>query len=389
MSKTNREPDVWAITCLFNPFRSKARYTNYILFQKQLRASGCKLLTIELSLPSQNHELYPSDSDYLIQIKQNQCLWQKEALLNIGLKKIPPDVEIVCWIDADIIFLDATWLQELKIKMKNYNAIHLFNDMFYLSKEFSFALLNDGLNYTLPLNDIKKKLYLKSKPIQGSVSIYQNTKKGKFINGKWGFGWAIKRDILERGGGFYPHCIVGGGDTIFFNAVFWNKLHEKFRDRYSEHQIEDIEDYIDHLHDQIHGDEENTRNRMDDRGNNKISYLNATMCHLWHGGFKQRQYFDRYQILKVGNFNPYIDIINDNTGCLTWNTDFFRIGLEQMEQQRKSEMIEEVQEYLSHRSTDPDLIEYDNRLTDIYQKCRHFSKKIYKKIKQKMENSSV
>ena len=129
MSKTNHEPDVWAITCLFNPFRSKARYTNYILFQKQLRASGCKLLTIELSLPSQNHELYPSDSDYLIQIKQNQCLWQKEALLNIGLKKIPADVEIVCWIDADIIFLDATWLQELKIKMKNYNAIHLFNDI--------------------------------------------------------------------------------------------------------------------------------------------------------------------------------------------------------------------------------------------------------------------
>ena len=103
------------------------------------------------------------------------------------------------------------------------------------------------------------------------------------------------------------------------------------------------------------------------------------MCHLWYGSFKQRQYFDRYQILKVGNFNPYIDLINDKFGCLTWNKDFFRIGLEKMEEQRKYDMIEQVQDYLSHRSKDPDLIIYDNRLNDIYQRLRQISKQNFKK----------
>ena len=108
-----------------------------ILFSETIGSySGCKLLTIELSLPSQEYELYQTDCDYLIQMKHQQCLWQKEALLNIGLKKIPADVEIVCWIDADIILLDTKWLKELRIKMKTHNAVHLFHEMFYLLKKF-------------------------------------------------------------------------------------------------------------------------------------------------------------------------------------------------------------------------------------------------------------
>ncbi len=351
---------VWGITCLFNPFQSKARYLNYILFSSRVRAQGLKLITVEQCLEDQQFQLYSDDSDILIQIKNNNKLWQKEALLNLGLKKVPASAEIVCWIDADVILLDNDWVTQVAEMMNGpADVVHLFRSMVYLPRNTSCSLVSDfdKRGHFSHKNISVKSLNLK--PIIGSVAIFRETTKGKFINGKWGFGWAIRKSILDNIGGFYDRCVVGGGDTIFFNGVFWGKLHEKFNNRYSTSQEADINEYIHILYDQVEG---------------RVGYLPGMMCHLWHGSFKSRNYFDRYQILKNGNFHPQFDLVR-NDGCLQWNTRFFEITLDEEKRLQKKVMIEAVGTYLMNRSCDPDSIEYDNIMRFLEIRLRELRRK--------------
>ena len=351
----NSNNKVWGVTCLFNPFRSSARYLNYMYFQNRIRRQGLKLVTVEMALKEQEYELVNRDSDILIQIKNDNKLWQKESLLNLGFQKIPDSAEVVCWIDADIILFDKHWVNNLLDKIRKYPVVHLFRSMVYLPQPVSKQIVGDfkiddapkfKIRYGNSITEVDK---LSLKPILGSVAIFYETQKGKFINGKWGFGWAIRKNILDQVGGLYDRCIVGGGDTIFFNSVFWNTLHEKFKSRYTPAHQTDIQDYIQQLHSFING---------------RVGYLSGKMGHLWHGSFKSRNYFDRYQLLQRGHFHPRFDLSRDR-GCLRWNHRYFRTMLSDDEKSHKDNMIKNVEDYLANRSLDNDSILYDQTVLRI------------------------
>ena len=89
-----------AVTSYFNPMKSRRRLANYRTFRSRL---DVPLVTVELAFDGQ-FELTSGDADHLIQLSGGDIMWQKERLLNIGIKSIPSAVKNFAWIDCDILF---------------------------------------------------------------------------------------------------------------------------------------------------------------------------------------------------------------------------------------------------------------------------------------------
>ena len=52
------------------------------------------------------------DADLLVQLRGGDVLWQKERLLNLGLKTLPDGCDKVAWIDGDVLFARPDWAAE-------------------------------------------------------------------------------------------------------------------------------------------------------------------------------------------------------------------------------------------------------------------------------------
>lgn len=44
---------------------------------------------------------------------ERHVLWQKERLLNLAIDSLPADVDAVAWLDADLIWFNHGWVEEL------------------------------------------------------------------------------------------------------------------------------------------------------------------------------------------------------------------------------------------------------------------------------------
>jgi hypothetical protein len=122
---------MWAITSYFNPVRYRRRLSNYRIFRANL---GVPLVAVELSFDG-HFELTGDDADILIQLSGGAVLWQKERLLNLAIKAVPPDVKRIAWFDCDVILKRADWVDEAKRQLNKCNAIQLFSDVVHLNSE--------------------------------------------------------------------------------------------------------------------------------------------------------------------------------------------------------------------------------------------------------------
>ena len=122
---------MWAMTSYYNPARYKRRSANYRAFRKAL---GIPLVTVELSFDG-HFELTDKDADILIRISGGAVLWQKERLLNLAIKSVPPNVNSIAWIDCDIIFERSDWVDEAELQLSKVNIVQLFSDLVDLNSE--------------------------------------------------------------------------------------------------------------------------------------------------------------------------------------------------------------------------------------------------------------
>src|SRR5712691_2606320 len=126
-----RRDDVWALTAYYNPAGYASRRINYRKFRAHL---DMPLLTVELST-SGHFELAPTDAEIIIQVPAKSVLWQKERLLNIGLARLPSNVNSVAWLDCDIIFGNPNWLAQVSEILVDVPITQCFSEMIDLEKD--------------------------------------------------------------------------------------------------------------------------------------------------------------------------------------------------------------------------------------------------------------
>ncbi len=273
------------IACHFNPAGFQTPVRNWQLWRRQF-PDNLPLVTIELSYSGD----FQTDASIRLQGAAQHVLWQKEALLNIALQRLPPEVNQVAWIDADVICEDVTWLQQTAAALEQYPLVQMFRQI---------TLTNPQLQpfQTWP-----------GAAAAGSVD-YGTCKPG--------YAWACHRDILDRCG-FYPWFIIGAGDVGLINAARgeWRtawlmRYHAALR----QHWLLWGRDFYREIQGQV-------------------GYVDVPLIHLHHGSATHRRYATRELLLIEHKFAPERDVIL-REGLLEWSptapralidgvADFFR-----------------------------------------------------------------
>lgn len=350
---------LWGITCYFNPQNYENRLNNYRIFRQTTKAQGLKLCCVQLVFGKGEPDLSDNDADLMITIrgkKKKHAMWQKERLLNIALSKLPEDCTKVCWLDCDLIFQDCNWVQRLSNKLDEYDFVQPFSILYYLPKNWqtniakifdlsyngglishtSFGLIYDCIfgkytkeNYKNIFDD-HPTILLTSLGYMIKCYFDGNKNKEEVLNFRfastWGHGWGIRKEVLDKIGGFYDKCIVGGGDSINRNIfspnlddiedVSLKHFLQNNVDNYSEKHQQDVLEWINKSREIL--------------GECKVGAIDGMVLHMYHGKWSRRNYSQRHFILQENNFNPSQDIVLDENGLYCWNKESENTNLKQI-----------------------------------------------------------
>lgn len=280
---------LWGITTFYNPYGYKTKKKNFDIFRSKSKAQGLNLITVELGF--NGFELSKDDSDILVQIEGNKenLLWQKERLLNIALKYLPDDCDNVAWIDADILFQNDNWINEAEELLKSFPVIQLFS--------MAYRLPKDVINVSDV--DIKKSEIGRCNGRKLPSFALCSTKK---MMVSYGFAWASTRKFLDTCG-FFDYAVVGGGDYFMANGFFSRQLDNYWESSSPIGLMIKWHEWAKKAYEFTQG---------------KLSCLDGTITHLWHGDIDLRNYQTRNRILGFIGYLPERDLKLNKNDIWEW-----------------------------------------------------------------------
>ncbi|MBU1136119.1 MAG: class I SAM-dependent methyltransferase, partial [Nanoarchaeota archaeon] len=231
----------------------------------------------------------------LIQIKgsEKNIMWQKERLLNIGLKHLPKDCDKIAWLDCDIIFENDDWIKETSKLLEKYIVVQPFDWVVRLSKKVnSIKLEKSNMGY-----NSGEKFY----GISYGVSHFGKKILSKHMeHGLSGYAWTARKEIFDSLE-FYDNLILGGGDLLMAQAFYGdptNFIEQFFSEKFKLAKNQ----WMNRIFKEVKG---------------SVSHLSGTITHLWHGEKKNRFYGERKEI----DFDPEKDIELDENNCWKWKNN--------------------------------------------------------------------
>jgi len=284
---------LWAISAYYNPLGWRSRRRNYDVFRKRL---AVPLLTVELTY-GERSELADDDADIVVRLRGESILWQKERLLNVGLKHLPKEVQHVAWLDCDIVFAGNDWPERASRLLETTPIVQLFDHVHDLAPGM---LPSDAL----PLPDVPSGYSIAHLINSGSLrpDDLRPLAKTNLRRTLCGLAWAAQRPLLEKHG-FYDVCILGGGDRVMAYAAYGRLDDAIFRARLDPKRAAHYLGWARPYYDSI-------------RGN--VGCLDGYLYHLWHGDIKNRKYFERHLELSTFSLDPATDLMLDDQGCWRW-----------------------------------------------------------------------
>lgn len=276
------------VTCIFNPRRFRSRIQLYHQFVAYVRAAGCRLVTVEITLGDRPHEISGDDVIHL----RTQCeLWHKERALNIGIAhalSTEPATKYVAWIDADVTFSRPDWVAETVHALQHYHVVQMFGQAAYLNPDCEVL-------WTCPsaFKIFIDKGYHQCPPVQPHY----------IAKGHPGLAWACRAETWRNLEGLMDTAISGSGDTLMAWAL---------RGRWDGYLPPDplTDGYTAHLR--------KWARRCDIHVRENVGYVAGTCLHFWHGKSEQRGYDKRWQIISFHKFDPGRDLIEDDNGLWAW-----------------------------------------------------------------------
>lgn len=308
---TTADSPLWAITCSFNPVRTRQRIENYHRFRSALTVP---LATIEATFNG-HAELTGRDADLYVRVNDAAVLWQKERLLNLLVQRLPPQCKYVAWLDGDVLFEDPDWPRQAVNALDHYPLVQLFSSLHY--QEHDAARPHDGMR----VESVAAAVRRGQAPTE-ALACVTSRKDGAPSPG---MAWAASRELLQQHG-FFDGCVIGGGDTAMACAAYGvaevaMRLHH-MNDRQRQH----YGDWAARLHPVVRG---------------RVGALDGEIRHLWHGSLEGRRAGQRHVDLAAHDFDPTVDIAPGRDGAWRWASQ--KPGLHAL-----------LQDYFSGRAMDAD-----------------------------------
>lgn len=273
------------VTIVSNPIRFASRYKLFKLFEEDIQRKGGQLWTVEMQTGARLHKITESTNPRHLQIWTTSIsgeLWHKENLLNIAVQHLTakcPDWRYVAWIDADVKFEPGA-IEETAHALQHFDVVQMWSHAIDLGP--NDELVNSQMSYMYCYwNNLEPR-----------------SKDGYTRGGHPGYAWAIRRDALNKLGGFIDFAALGSADR---------------------HQAAALLGRVDSS---VHGDMHPTYRRWlnvwQDRAvkelKHNVGYVPGTIRHLWHGKKADRGYSSRWKILVEHQFNPETDLKKDVSG---------------------------------------------------------------------------
>lgn len=277
------------ITSYFNPENFQTKKNNYQIFKSNLIQKKIPIYTFETAKSEDEFQLEKSELNF--RFISSSVLWQKERLFNIGLKKIPKDVENIIWLDSDILFENENWFLESEKLLDEFKVIQPYSDVYRMEKGITEKQKSDEHWFSFA-KQFNKNPFLCT--------------KGDFIkHGHTGFAWGIKKNILDRFG-FFDSCVAGSGDHVMAHAFVgdWNSpcitrvLGEK-----NKHRDEFLK----------------WGRKFYSNVKSSIGFVNGNLFHLWHGETVNRKYVKRNWELAEMGFDPKKHLTIESSGLYKWS----------------------------------------------------------------------
>ena len=165
---------------------------------------------IECAFGTQDFVFTNERSAFDIRVRSKDYMWVKENLINICVRKFPPDWKYVCWIDPGVEFLNENWVEDCIKELKKTKVIQLFHECLIMGEDKHPSHKALGFVYQ----------YVKS-----AYSPRWLMKKLEEISAgpMKGIAWATTREIYEQIGGLYELAIMGGGEQIMVDSFVVNE----------------------------------------------------------------------------------------------------------------------------------------------------------------------
>ena len=271
-----------AVTAWFNPNESQERFAARLQFTEAW---------------TQQHEIYLHLIGQTVFSGPRTTfafsIWQKERLLNLAIRQLPPDVDKVIWIDADLEVISPTWTEDVLAALDTWPIIQPWSTATFFGPE--------GLSGGYVTGPLGRECV----PSVPCANIGRKTSTGLPPDAWPGFCWAARREVLEEIGGLYEHDLSGPNDVLMslafygdFNHSFLLRYNGKFREHYMR--------WAERTYAVVQGN---------------VGFVPATLTHLWHGPFEGRKYLERTVRLMAAGYDPGKHVTTAPDGSLMLTDD--------------------------------------------------------------------
>jgi hypothetical protein len=301
-------PQAWIVSCYYNPLRFQSRARNFEIFYRRLRDSNVPFLIVECAFGGEHFSL--PESKNIIRVRARDVLWQKERLLNLAERLLPPDAKYVIWLDADILFTNRNWIQETVEILQTKMLCQPFARCVRLSPGQMRPAADNGECW-------ESFCAIWNNDAQKAASEHFDA------HGHTGFAWAARRELFSETG-LYDRAIAGTADHLMAHAATGNIDHACIRRAF--------------FSDEIRTHFGRWGKRFFELVRGEIGYVEGDIHHLWHGELANRRYLERTRELSRLNFNPSKDLtVNphniyefapERDDLRGWMRDYFRRRME-------------------------------------------------------------
>ena len=259
---------LYVVLPYFNFCGFKRRRELFIEFVNRTISPSVRIVVVEALGPASLPKL--SVHKHLT-FKTDSHVWLKENLINMAVKVFPENWKYVAWIDADLDFLNKNWVQDTIEELQTADVVQMWRTAVNLGASGEALKIDKSFAYMFV----------------GSGTKWTPTDKYGFWHP--GYAWACTRHAFQKMGGLPDWAILGSGDrhmamalagigqhscpgTVHDNYKMMLKLYERNLKQF------------------------------------KVSWVDGTIIHFWHGSFADRRYKERWDILTRNAFDPFEDI---------------------------------------------------------------------------------
>ncbi len=306
------------ISCYFNSQNYQSRRRNFEVFYQQLKRSNVNFLVAECAFGDEEFAL-PVDKR-IIRFRSKHALWQKEALLNQLIKRLPSSCKYVFWLDADVLLANPLWITEAIADLQTNTICQPFSVAVRLDKdelESSFDVKAAAVKLNsakLPASE--RKLWYSFARNYAMHSAYINSPMFD-LHGHTGFAWGARREVLERVP-LFDKAIAGTADHIIAHAAIGQIPSQCIEKAFTDLKTKQV----------IY----EWSRKFQNATHKRLGCVEGELWHLWHGDLVNRQYLSRTQELGEMDFDfddlelndeGVYEVRDEKKGIIEWIKSYF------------------------------------------------------------------